>query len=573
MYNEYDNKPRSQVGRFFVIAIFFFFLGYIVAEGVCRLIDKLDQLDPSDNLNTSRFNPKALKKVLGDPNLIPAVVIGGGSAGYTAATYLAQAGYKTVMFTGKEPGGAIAKTNNIRNWPGSQSTTGEGLVQTWKDQAINNGVIIKSEIVTEVDFSEWPFILSSKDLVSGKESDHLFLSAVIATGAKPKTLGIPGEQIFWGRGVTNCAICDSDLTKGKTAVVVGGGDAAISEAHTLAAVANKVYIIVRKDKMLARDKVKDSVLAMPNVEVLFNSQVKEVLGDKDGITSVKVDVNGKIREIETSGLFLAIGSTPNIKLFDNQLEVNKENGCLKVSHGQQTSEVGVFAAGDITTNKHRQAIIAAGDGCRASLQALEFLKSTGANPQMFNHPKQEPATETTSKSSRGKKLKSKQKKEIAQKLEKKEGIFGRKFSKATSSHEPETPAEPKLETIKKITPAPEPTAKEGSLIMDINSESEFSKVLEVAKKTDKIILLDFFGTWCRPCKLLHEVLEVVAAQQKNRVIVGQVDVDIARSLATTYKIRGVPTMILFNSKGDELNRVVGSQDLQEINRIIDVCCN
>ena len=297
------------------------------------------------------------------------IIIGSGPAGLTAGIYLSRFKRDTLIIEGLQPGGQLMSTGVVENWPGEISIDGPVLMKKMKDQAVKCGCSFLSDFVEKVDFSKKPFLITTK---SGKEMQAK--SVIIATGASPRRLGCKGEDEYWGRGVNVCATCDAPLFKGKEVFVVGGGNSAITESYALAKHAKKVTIIQVSDKLSATDPLKDSVLADPKLSVIYNSKVVEIKGDGERVTSIILqDQNNKTEsEHSTDGLFVAIGHIPNVSLFKDQLEINKF-GYLVRSNGQQTSIPGVFASGDVTDYKYRQAITASGQGCSAALECERFL--------------------------------------------------------------------------------------------------------------------------------------------------------------------------------------------------------
>ncbi|MDE6482395.1 MAG: thioredoxin-disulfide reductase [Rikenellaceae bacterium] len=298
------------------------------------------------------------------------LIIGSGPAGYTAAIYASRANLAPVLYQGIEPGGQLTTTTEIENFPGyPDGTTGTSLMEDLRRQAERLGTDIRTGIVTATDFSSRPF----KVTIDGGtviEADAL----IVATGATARYLGLESEMKYRGMGVSACATCDGFFYRKKDVAVVGGGDTACEEATYLATLCRKVYMIVRKDYLRASKAMQDRVFNTPNIEVLFEHNTKEVLGDEDGVNgALLVDKEGKMHTINIDGFFLAIGHTPNTKVFDGQLELDAE-GYIKVEPGtSKTSVKGVFAAGDVKDPRYRQAITAAGSGCMAALDAERFL--------------------------------------------------------------------------------------------------------------------------------------------------------------------------------------------------------
>ncbi|NGX34154.1 MAG: Thioredoxin reductase [Candidatus Anoxychlamydiales bacterium] len=316
------------------------------------------------------------------------VILGGGIGALTSGIYLARAGYKPLIIEGDLPGGLITQSYSVENWPGEIQITGNDLVNKIKDQAIKNGCTILSNEVIDVDFSKKPIVITLKDLYSNKTQKIKASSCVIAMGTSSNYLNIKGEKDYWGRGVSNCAVCDGSFYKDKKVAIVGGGDAAVVEANYLSNLAGQVYIIVRKDKMRAKDKEKIKALAQKkNIKIIYNANVTAINGDDKNVTSIDVldNKNQKKSKIDLDGLFLAIGSTPNSKVFQNKLKLDQA-GYIRVFDGLSTSTNGIFAIGDIIDPVYKQAITAAGDGAKAAISCQKYLEEN-ANQNINNSVK------------------------------------------------------------------------------------------------------------------------------------------------------------------------------------------
>jgi len=304
--------------------------------------------------------------------VIPVVIIGSGPAGLSAALYAARAQVKTVVFTGPMIGGLLTETSFIENWPGVRKIRASDVMATLRAQAEEQGALIKEEAIASVDVSARPFRLMTE---SGQEINAATL--IIATGATPKVLGIPGEKEYWTRGVSSCAICDGICYRGKNVAVVGGGDSAIEQAVHLSAYARQVTIIVRGDALRAASVMQKKIHDYPNILFLFNKQVCEVCGNGENLTGLilRDTLSDTVETVPVDGLFLAIGHTPNTSLIRGQVDLT-DNGYIVLSgRSQKTSREGVFAAGDSADSVYRQAGVAAGDGIKAALDALAFLRS------------------------------------------------------------------------------------------------------------------------------------------------------------------------------------------------------
>ena len=302
---------------------------------------------------------------------IKCLIIGGGPAGYTAAIYGARADMAPVLYEGIQPGGQLTTTTDIENFPGFENgIDGTQLMNTMKAQAVRLGADLRNGIVTSADLSERPF----KVVVDG-EKEILAETLIIATGATAKYLGLPSETKFKGLGVSACATCDGFFYRKKTVAVVGGGDTACEEATYLAGLCKKVYMIVRRDVLRASQAMQERVMSTENIEILWNRNTQEVLGDDYGVTGARlVRKDGEVFDIALDGFFLAIGHHPNSELFSQWVNVDKEGYIITDGRTSKTNVEGVFAAGDVQDPLYRQAITAAASGCRAALDAEKFLK-------------------------------------------------------------------------------------------------------------------------------------------------------------------------------------------------------
>ena len=298
------------------------------------------------------------------------MIIGSGPAGFTAAIYTSRANLSPVLYEGIEPGGQLTTTTEIENFPGyPQGITGTAMMEDLRKQALRFGADVRRGIITDIDLSQRPF-KATVDHEHQIEAD----AVIVCTGASAKYLGLESEAKFRGMGVSACATCDGFFYRKQDVAVVGGGDTACEEATYLASICKKVYLIVRKDYLRASKAMQERVFNTPNIEVLFEHNTKEVLGDEDGVTGVRVVSNsGEERVLDIMGFFLAIGHHPNVEVFKGQLELD-EQGYIKVVPGtSKTSVEGVFAAGDVKDPHYRQAITAAGSGCIAALDCERWL--------------------------------------------------------------------------------------------------------------------------------------------------------------------------------------------------------
>ena len=302
---------------------------------------------------------------------VQCLIIGSGPAGYTAAIYAARADLKPVMYTGMEMGGQLTQTTDVDNFPGyPDGIMGPEMMEDFKKQAERFGTQIRFGYVSAVDFSALPH-----QVVVDESKTITADTVIIATGATAKWLGLPSEQQYNGFGVSACAVCDGFFFKGQDVAIVGAGDTAAEEATYLAKLCNKVYMLVRRDEFRASKAMVHRVLNTPNIEVIYNSEAAEILGNGKNVTGVKVFNNLTKEEstLNVEGFFVAIGHKPNTDIFKGWLAMD-ETGYLETIPGTSKTNVkGVFACGDVQDHYYRQAVTAAGSGCMAALDAERYL--------------------------------------------------------------------------------------------------------------------------------------------------------------------------------------------------------
>lgn len=427
------------------------------------------------------------------PAVEPVVILGGGVGSLTSSLYLGRAGISPLVIEGPTPGGLLTQSHAVQNWPGVLEIEGAQLTEKMREQALASGARFVSEEVIAVDFSKRPFTITTKTLDGSNETHKILAeSCIIAMGTKPNFLGIPGEQEYWGKGVTNCAVCDGSLYKDQVVGVVGGGDAAVLEASYLSNIAKEVHVFVRKDTLRAIEETRlQTLLEHPNVKFHYNTSVQEIKGDGFGVTSVTLKQGQKQTPFKLDGLFLAIGSTPNTAIFKNALKLDK-NGYILLEKDQETSIPGVYAIGDIVDPVYKQAVSAAGDGAKAAMQASQYI--AGIAPSRM----------------------------IAKSAPKKA---------------------PKKEMI------------------EISSAEQFKTELG---SSETPVVVDFYATWCGPCKQVAPALETSAGKLAGKVKFLKVNVDKFSDLSANYNIRAMPTVLLFDAQGKELTRKVGPAQIQDL---------
>ncbi len=308
---------------------------------------------------------------------IKCLIIGSGPAGYTAAIYAARADLKPVMYTGMEPGGQLTTTTEVDNFPGyPDGIDGPSMMVEFQKQAERFGTEVRIGMVTEVIFSKEEGGIHKAQVDNGKWVEAE--TVIISTGATAKYLGLPSEQKLRGGGVSACAVCDGFFYKGQDVAIVGGGDTAAEEATYLAHICKSVTMLVRGDQMRASKAMQHRVTNTKNIDLRYNTEVDEVLGEQvvEGLRMVNNET-GEKEEIAITGLFIAIGHKPNTDIFKGQLEMDDMGYLITKSKSTKTNIPGVFASGDVQDKEYRQAITAAGTGCMAALDAERYLTTVG----------------------------------------------------------------------------------------------------------------------------------------------------------------------------------------------------
>lgn len=303
------------------------------------------------------------------------IIIGSGPAGYTAALYASRANLNPLVIMGHEPGGQLTTTTDVENFPGfPDGVMGPDLMMKMKAQAERFGTQYLTSQVTDVDFSKRPFTITCE---SGEKFQAQ--TVIVSTGASAKYLGLPNEKQLIGKGVSACATCDGFFFRDKIVHVVGGGDTAMEEAMFLSKFASHVYILHRRDSFRASKPMQERVFDNPKIDVIWNSEVQEIIADDSGVTAIKVLNNqtNEVSERKTDGLFMGIGHTPNTSFLKGQIKLDDHGFIITAGKHPDTNVPGVYACGDVQDSYYRQAISAAGSGCEAAIRAERFLEENG----------------------------------------------------------------------------------------------------------------------------------------------------------------------------------------------------
>lgn len=475
----------------------------------------------------------------------PVVIIGGGIAGLTAGIYISEANIPCLIIEGPTPGGALTQSASVRNWPGVIDSTGSQIVESVRKQALRSGARILKEKMIGIDFSKHPYVIDLADVLDEKKTRKVTAnSLILAMGAEPIRLNVPGEvesKGNWILGISNCAICDGSLYKKKNIAVVGGGDAAISEANYLANLAAQVTILVRKDYMKANDiKAKDRTLSRPNVKIKFDTEITKINSKNNQLISIDT-TNSSTKEKRVDaidGLFLAIGSRPNTSLLNGKLEL-KSDGTVALKTDQSTSIPGVFAAGDVCDSHYNQAVRSSGEGCTAALQSKQFLEDIGYEPTI----NQETVV----------------------------------VQEEAAIHNPGIINEPEKKSVNFATQENSKGSRlELGKVHDLNSQDNIQDILS---NSSLPIVIDFYATWCGACKQISPVLDDLANSFSGKVAFIKIDIDKFPDLSASIPkkiggeaIKGLPTVV-FIKNNREVNRQTGLLSTQEYKQQINQSFN
>lgn len=324
--------------------------------------------------------PYSFEQLKGRKNVVSLVVIGSGPAGCTAAIQASRLGLDVVMCDGPQPGGQLVETGEVENWPGIVRARGAEIMDAQRKQVENHGVTIIAETVKTLDCAAWPYRIQTEE---GTQLSAL--SILVATGSAPRRLGVPGEQQFWGMGVSACALCDGRFFKDKTVAVIGGGDSAIEELLQLTPYANNLHLCVRSSAMRASQVMQDKLADVEHLTIHYNKAVQDIVGDENGVSGLLLRdaQTNQTEKLAVDGVFLAIGHEPRTALVQNIVELTPQGYIKTIGQSQATSMPGLFAAGDVTKGMYRQAGVAAGEGQKAAEDACLFLQHIGLTPPVI----------------------------------------------------------------------------------------------------------------------------------------------------------------------------------------------
>lgn len=444
-----------------------------------------------------------MSNLAGKSSIMPIAIIGSGPAGLMAALYGARGGKDTFVLEGNKPGGLLMDTTEVENWPGEISIDGPHIIEKLRNQALHHGVTIIDDVIERIDTSQWPYVLITEN---GKKLHAL--TVIIATGASPRRLYVPGEEQYWGFGVTACAVCDAPFFKGQNVVVVGGGDSAVEEAIQLAAYARKITILVRKGSMRAAASMQDRLKAYEQISVVYNVEVVEIIGNDTKVTGVNLKNHGTgaTELMATDGVFLAIGHDPNTNFVKDIVAMDAAGYITVEGRTQATSQQGIFAAGDVEDSRYRQAGSAAGSGINAGLDAVRFLDDHGYTPAVAARVQSQ--------------------------------LYGR---------QPEASA---------------PVREHSDGVIALATPDQFNQIIK-----NGTVVMDFWSETCPSCKQMLPVFESLAHEYADRASFVTVDVDQVPAIVQKLFVHKVPCFLVFK-EGDLIARYTDIMTKKELSTFI-----
>lgn len=460
----------------------------------------------ADKVRLTKYDIAIIKEQ-GITNIVPIAIVGSGPAGYSAGLYSARSSFKTVDWEGDNPGGLLMNTSEVENWPGILRKMGPAIMEDLREQAASFGMIPIRQTIEKVDFNQWPFLLTTED----GEKIHA-LTVIVATGASPRMLGIPGEQEYsGGKGVATCARCDALFFKDKEVIVVGGGDSAAEDAMQLAPHAKKVTIFVRKPAMAASAIMQKHLTGYANIQVRYGIEVHEVLGDGKKVTGVRL-FNTKEQaysDFPIDGVFVAVGHIPTTWIFKDSLPLDKHGYIEVLGKSQKTVIEGVYAAGDVEDVTYRQAGVAAGSGIKAAIDAITFLTSIGYTTEF--------------------------QKEI----------------------------EPLLYKEQKTNNAAHASAQ-------AIAAQNVDQITKLVHDSSELVVIDVHAEYCPPCQIMLPVVDRLAVEYSNRVKFVTVDFDgeLVQPFLKEYNIKKAPHLLFFKN-GVLVDRLAKTLTHKEFTALLD----
>ena len=424
---------------------------------------------------TAPKQPFNLSTALLRKNIVPALIIGSGPAGLGAALYTARTHIKTLVICGNESGGQLTETTSIENWPAKKKLSGAALMNEFKEQVTGFGADLLNDTVAQIDFSTWPFTV----ITQGGKTLHA-LCIIIATGSSPEHLNVPGAQEYLGKGIAVCSICDAPFHKGKKVAVIGGNEPDLERALQLAAYAQKVTVIVDGNQLQAARVVQEYIQQQNNIEILFNTNIKRIIGDTKKVTGLELytTTTGKNFTIPVDAAYITTGYTPNSHLFAKFIKTDADGYIMVEGRTQKTSLPGVFAAGMVADKLYPKAGVAVGSGIKAALDLINFLQDIGYTPQVAEQAKHKLFTAHT----------------------------GTKGKIST------------IETVEQLN--------------------------QKLSETDKIAVIEFFAPYCPQCTQFTAHFEHLASTFKDKAHFLQVNVKKSPELSKQFAITSIPALFI-----------------------------
>jgi len=554
---------------FFTLSIFLFFIWIFsrkhqsLKNNVNENGDKNEQMTViGKEVSTNNFFDKKLFDRF-DKNLVRCLIIGSGPSGCGAALYATRMCEGSVVVAeGDLPGGQLTKTGLVENWPGfHEGVLGPIIMQYSKNQAIKFGAIFLPISVTKIDCDSYPFLITFND-----GSTLYALSIIIASGSSPKKIGCTGEEKYWGKGVSSCAICDAPLCKGMVVIVVGGGNSACQEALHLGEYAKTIHILVRGPKMRADSVLKNKIEENPSLyKIHYNTQIKEIIGENnDTLKHAKVvDSNNEESIIECGMIFIAIGHNPNSSFLKNdskkKIKMSEDGAIFCEGRGQSTSVGGIFAAGDIVYESIKQAGSAYGDGIKAAIEAYEFLQKKSFDGSFFKmypnawfNVKEKSAINTS--------LAAKDESTLNEKLSEKD-TDEEKFEDPSAKicQGGSCPLQPK-ESSSLQTSKPKIKNKK-KVMIEINTIKEWDAIIR--KEKDTFFILDLYTTFCPACVRLKKVFDKMIQNETMPINIFCSNIENNNFLGEKFQVRSVPLLLLM--KGEKvIAKHIGYMDAEEL---------
>lgn len=443
-------------------------------------------------------------------NSATTIIIGSGPAGIASALYSARNGERPLVIAGTNYGGQLTGTGDVENVPFVMAKKGKDLISDGITQAQKFGAIFLYENCTQIITSEYPYKIVTTNGI------YYAFSIILAMGSEVKKLNCPGIEKYWGKGVSSCAICDAPLYKEKVVAVVGGGDSACEEALQLSHHAKKIHLLVRSNKMRASQIMQERVMNDKKIEINYETEVKEIIGDENKIIKIIATKDKKEINLEISGLFIAIGHTPNTSLIKDIVQLTKEGLVECIGRSQTTSVPGVFAAGEIEDGKYRQAGVCAGNGIKASLDASEFLIKQEINSSFItSHEKIWKKNDKTCVN----------------------GVCSVNVNSLNES-----------------------TQNKKKKIIDIKSKTAYENIINENKK--KYYLIELYATFCPACTVMKKALEEYITSN-NALETYMINIENIPEIADKFNISSIPVLILMDGK-KEIARAIGSMDTKKI---------